>query len=78
VRFHAFQNIFLCVAWTVLWFGAMVLTFIPYVNLLMIAVWPLLGLAGLVLWILCLVKAYGGQKWQIPVIGKFAEEQANK
>ncbi|MFI5112108.1 MAG: hypothetical protein ACHP9S_04755 [Terriglobales bacterium] len=39
--------------------------------------WPLLGLGGLILWILMAMKAYGGQMWKLPVVGDIAEKQAN-
>jgi uncharacterized membrane protein len=38
--------------------------------------WPLLGLGGLILWVVMLVKAYNGQMWKLPVVGDFAEKQA--
>jgi uncharacterized membrane protein len=37
---------------------------------------PLIGLAGLVLWILLMWKTYQGQKVKLPVIGDLAEKQA--
>ncbi len=36
----------------------------------------LLGLIGLILWILLMVKAYQGQKFKLPVIGDIAEKNA--
>jgi uncharacterized membrane protein len=38
--------------------------------------WPLIGLAGLVLWIILFIKAYQGQMFKLPVIGELAEKQA--
>ena len=38
---------------------------------------PVLGLGGLIIWVLLLVKAYGGQMVKLPVIGDMAEKQAN-
>jgi uncharacterized membrane protein len=37
---------------------------------------PLFGLLVLIVWILCIVKAFNGQRFKIPVIGDFAEKQA--
>ncbi len=71
VRFHAFQSIFLCVAWFV---AHIVLMMIPVIGG---AIASLLGLAFLIVWILCLAKAYGGQMFKLPVIGDLAEKQAN-
>ena len=77
IRFHSFQNIFFAVAWFVLWIALMIVGHIPVLGWLTILLWPLIGLAGLVLWIILLIKAYGGQTWKLPVIGDMAEKQAN-
>lgn len=81
VRFHAFQSIFLSVAW----FGVMIVQSV--VNGIAISIsWGLLGLFGL-LWtivglgflalvIVCMVKAYQGQRFKLPIIGDLAEKQA--
>jgi len=37
----------------------------------------LIGLGVLVLWIVCIMKAFQGQKFMIPIIGPLAEKQAN-
>ena len=82
VRFHAWQNIFLHVAVIAIWIVLMILTvaasIIPIIGHLIVM---LLGLAvwvGLVVvWIILLMKANGGQMWKLPVIGDLAEKQAN-
>jgi uncharacterized membrane protein len=72
VRFHAFQSIFLHIAFIVFWILlGMVLPF--SVSLILS---PLIGLAGLVRWILLMWKTYQGQKVKLPVIGDLAEKQA--
>jgi len=35
-------------------------------------------LAGLVLWILCMIKAYQGERFKVPLAGDFAESFAGK
>lgn len=77
VRFHAFQSIFFCVGWTVLWIALSVVGMIPVLGWATILIWPLLGLGGLIIWVLLLVKAYAGQMFKLPVIGDIAEKQAN-
>jgi uncharacterized membrane protein len=77
VRFHAFQSIFFCVAWTVLWVALSIVGMIPVLGWATLVIWPLLGLGGLIIWVLLLVKAYGGQMFKLPVIGDMAEKQAN-
>lgn len=81
IRFHAFQSIFLSVAWV----GVIIVEQILNVILLNISVglfglvalvWMLVGLGFLVLWIVLMVKAYGGHRWKLPIIGDLAEKQA--
>jgi uncharacterized membrane protein len=70
VRFHCWQSIFLCVAAVVI---HILLLFIPFVG------WALslpFSLLVIVVWVICLVKAFNGQKFSLPLIGKFAEQQA--
>ena len=37
---------------------------------------PIVGLIALVIWIVCLVKAYQGERWKIPYVGDFAAKKA--
>jgi uncharacterized membrane protein len=76
VRFHAFQSIFFAVAWTALWIALSFVAHIPFLGWLTILIWPLVGLAGLVIWLVLLLKANQGQMWKLPVIGDMAEKQA--
>ena len=76
IRFHAFQSIFFAVAWTVLWIALSIIGMIPVLGWATLLVWPLLGIGGLILWIVLLLKAYQGQTWKLPVIGDMAEKQA--
>ena len=76
VRFHAFQSIFFCVGWTVLSIALSFVAAIPVLGWMTLLLWPLLGLGGLVLWVILLMKAYGGAMFKLPVIGDLAEKQA--
>ena len=77
VRFHSFQCLFFAVAWTVLWIGLNIVAHIPILGWLTILIWPLVGLAGLIIWVILLLKANQGQMFKLPVIGDLAEKQAN-
>ncbi len=70
IRFHAFQGIFYHVTWLVV---AIVAGMLPFLNLVLL---PLLSLAFFVGWIICLIKAFQGQMFKLPVIGPLAEKQA--
>ena len=70
IRFHCWQSIFLGIACIVI---DVVLTMIPVVGWIII---PFFGLLVLILWILCIMKAFNGQRFNIPLIGDFSAKQA--
>jgi uncharacterized membrane protein len=72
VRFHAFQSIFLSVAWIVLWIVIGIA--LPWGVYFVVS--PLLSLAGLALWLYLMWKTYQNQKVVLPVIGEMAAKQA--
>ena len=69
VRFHAVQAIVLSVGLTV---AGVVLGLLPVIG---IALGLLINLAGLALWIICMIKAYQGELFRIPVVGDIAAKQ---
>lgn len=81
VRFHAFQSIFLSVAWfavivveTVI---NMVVVNISFGLLATVALlWTIVWVGFLVVVVLLMVKAYQGQRFKLPIIGALAEKQA--
>ncbi len=76
VRFHAFQCLFFALAWTVLWIGLSFVAHIPFLGWATVLVGPLVSLAGFVIWLILVLKAYQGQMFKLPVIGDMAEQQA--
>ncbi len=76
VRFHAFQSIFFMIAWFVLEIGLAFVGHIPFLGWATVLLWPLVGLAGFVIWLILVLKAYQGQMFKLPVIGDMAEQQA--
>lgn len=76
VRFHSWQCIAFAVAWTVLWIALGIIGHIPVLGWATVLLWPLISLAGLILWIILVLKAYQGQMFKLPVVGDFAEKQA--
>ena len=76
VRFHSFQCLFFAAAWTVLWIGLSFLAHIPFLGWATVLIWPLVSLAGFVIWLILVLKAYQGQMFKLPVIGDIAEQQA--
>lgn len=68
VRFHAMQSLVV--------FGALtVLTMVPIVGWFLS---PFIMLAGFILWLVCIVKAYQGEEFKLPIVGDFAAKQLKK
>lgn len=70
VKFHSIQSIALAVVSMGL---SIVLGMIPILGWILMLFLPL-GL--FVVWVLCAVKAYQNQKFKLPILGDFAEKQA--
>lgn len=70
VRFHSFQSlIFGIVSFVV----SIVLSLIPIIGWIALIFWPLVVL---VVWVICIVKAYQNEWFKLPWIGDFSERQA--
>ncbi len=76
IRFHSFQCLFFAAAWIVLEIGLAFLGHIPFLGWATLLLWPLIGLAGFVIWLILVLKAYQGKMFKLPVIGDMAEQQA--
>jgi len=70
VRFHSWQCIFLGIAAFAI---QMILTIIPVIGWILI---PFVSLGFLVLWVFVLLKALKGERYELPLIGKYAAQQA--
>ena len=69
IKFHAWQNIFLCIAC----FAVGIVGVIPVLGWLIVLVgMPVL----LICWIICIVNAFQGKRFKLPFIGDLAEKQA--
>ena len=71
IRFHSFQ----CLALAACWICVSVIMAIPVLG------W-ILGVVGLLVlfcaWILCIVKAFAGVRFKLPVIGNIVDNLANQ
>ena len=72
VRFHSIQAIALAVVSTGI---SMVLGMIPILGWIVLMFFPLVMF---VVWIICFVKAFPHQMFKLPILGDFAEQQADK
>ena len=91
VRFHAMQSlllsggflIILIAFWIVVTILALVLSQISgllgtLVSLLSTLIISVLGIAVLIGWVMCLIKAYNKEFFKLPIIGNFAEKFSAK
>jgi uncharacterized membrane protein len=79
IRFHAWQCIFMAVAWIVIDIAIMIFGhFMSFLGLLAFGLYPLVALAMLILWLMVLIKAFNGERLKLPIIGDLAEKQAGR
>ena len=72
VRFHAMQSI---IVFGAVFIAATVINIIPILGQLISV---LISLGSVVLWVMLMVKAYQGEEWEVPYLGKIAREQVQK
>lgn len=83
IRFHSFQCLFFAGSMFVLSIVLMILgfvvAFVPVLGwLLDLLLWLAFSFGSLALVIYLIYKAYNGEKFMVPVIGKLADQQASK
>jgi len=79
VRFHAWQSIFLYIAWAAVHIlVGVVQNFVPTVLFLTLTLWQFVDLAFFVILIIVFIRAFNGKRILLPVIGGLAEKQANR
>ena len=72
VRFHSIQAIALAVVSMGI---SIVLGFIPILGWIVLLFFPLVMF---VVWVICFIKAFQHQMFKLPILGDFAEQQANQ
>jgi len=68
VRFHAMQSI-------ITFGGLTILAMVPVVGWILS---PFVMILGFILWLVCIIKAYQGEKFVLPVVGELAKKQLAK
>lgn len=71
VRFHAMQSI-------VVFVTLFVLQWALGITVILLLLVPLVTIVGFVLWLLLIYKAWQGEEWEVPVLGKYARQLAKK
>lgn len=83
VKFHAWQSTIFGIAYIVVLvalqiFAALLGYIIGVLGAIIGILIPIVAIAAFILWIICLVKAYQGERWKIPYIGEFAAKKAGE
>lgn len=80
IRFHAFQSIFVSIAWFVIWIViGIVESAMPFgVHFMVALLSGVVSLIGFLGWLFLMWKAYQGEKIVLPVVGPLAEQQAGR
>ena len=83
VRFHAWQALMFGVTSIVVQIGFSILGAIlgaiaSFLGAILAILSPIVWLVFFVFWIVCMVKAYQGEQYKLPLLGDMAEKQAAK
>jgi uncharacterized membrane protein len=76
IRFHSWQSLILGIAWIAVWIVLAIIGVIPFLNLIDVFLFPLVGIAFLIVWLIAMVNAFQGKMFKLPVIGPLAAKQA--
>lgn len=71
VKFHAMQSI-------IVMGGLMVISLMMTMTIILLPFVGLLNLVGFVLWLILIFKAYKGDEWEVPYLGKLARQWTKK
>ena len=84
VRFHVFQSIFLFVGWIGLWIAWSVMSAALSTlssglsALIILPIDVVLAIGGMAYWVFLMYEAYSGQRYEVPFVGRLAQQQADK
>jgi uncharacterized membrane protein len=76
VRFHSWQSIFLGIAWIAADIVLHIIGRLPFIGLINLYLWPVVGLLFFILWLIVMINAFNGKRIKVPIIGNLAEKQA--
>ena len=71
VRFHAMQS-------TVVFVALFVLQWLLGITIILFPLAAIVGIVSFVLWLLLIYKAWQGEEWEVPVLGKVAKNLLKK
>jgi uncharacterized membrane protein len=71
IRFHALQSL--------AFFGGLAVLQIVFKDTVLFGkLWSLIWVTQFIVWLMLMYRTYNGEKWVLPVVGKFAQDQVNK
>ena len=76
VRFHSWQSIFLSIVWVAVDVVLHIIGRLPFIGLLNLILWPVVGLGFFILWLVVMISAFNGKRFRVPFIADLAEKQA--
>ena len=76
VRFHSWQSIFLGIVWIAVDVVLHMIGRLPFLGLINLILWPVVGLGFFILWLVVMINAFNGKRFKVPFIGDLAEKQA--
>ncbi|OGM16500.1 hypothetical protein A2V56_04755 [Candidatus Woesebacteria bacterium RBG_19FT_COMBO_42_9] len=71
VRFHAMQS-------TVVFVVLFVLQWVLGITIILFPLSALVGILSFVLWLILIYKAWQGEQWEVPILGKVAKNLLKK
>lgn len=71
VRFHAMQS-------TVVFVALFVLQWLLGITIILFPLAAIVGIVSFILWLLLIYKAWQGEEWEVPVLGKIARNLLKK
>lgn len=75
VQWHSKNGLVITAAWIILAIALTILGFIPIIGqVLGCLAMPFIGLGGLIVFILCIVKALNGERFRLPVVSDYADK----
>ena len=81
VKFHAWQGTVFGVAYLIVLIALQILAailgvIIGVLGAIVGILIPIVAIGAFILWIICMIKAYQGERWRIPYLGDFAAKKA--
>ncbi len=75
VQWHSKNGLVITAAWIILAIALTILGFIPIIGqVLGCLAMPFIGLGGLIVFILCIVKALNGERFRLPMVSDYADK----